>query len=168
MSGIQVAALFVRADGPYANRPDVDAWTVDRDARLYSGPWPVVAHPPCERWGSLWWSAQITRAGLRPNAPGKGEDGGCFAHALSCLYRFGGVLEHPERSHAWAHHGIPKPKAGQGWSAVMAKFVSGWPSGSTRNLWTCSVDQSRYGHRAQKRTWMAPVVWAWCSCLPGL
>lgn len=130
MSGIQVAALFVRADGPYANRPDVDAWTVDRDARLYSGPWPVVAHPPCARWSRL------------AHIHGRiGEDDGCFGFAMRAVRRWGGVLEHPEGSMAWDAFALPEPQAG-GWQSTI------WGG------WVAAVDQARYGHRAIKRTWL--------------
>lgn len=40
-------------EGAYAGLPDVDLWPKSRDARLYAGPWPVVAHAPCERWCKL-------------------------------------------------------------------------------------------------------------------
>lgn len=46
-----VAALYVETGGCYFGLEDVDPWDIHRDARLYPGPWPVVAHPPCERWG---------------------------------------------------------------------------------------------------------------------
>lgn len=45
-----IAALFVETNGCYFGQPGVDPWDINRDARLYPGPWPVVAHPPCERW----------------------------------------------------------------------------------------------------------------------
>lgn len=48
-----VAALYVRRDSPYKALPDVECYDVDRDARSYAGPWPVVAHPPCRAWGRL-------------------------------------------------------------------------------------------------------------------
>lgn len=32
---MKVAALYVLPDGPYANRPDVDLWDEQRDARLW-------------------------------------------------------------------------------------------------------------------------------------
>ena len=41
-----VAALYVEKGGVYYGLPDVDPWDEERDARLYAGPWPVVAHPP--------------------------------------------------------------------------------------------------------------------------
>lgn len=105
---IGVAALFVEAWGAYYNIPDVDPWDISRDARLYEGPYPVVAHPPCTRWCQL--------AGLVEKRWGykKGEDDGCFASALASVRKFGGVLEHPAFSHAWKAFGIGRPKTGGG------------------------------------------------------
>lgn len=48
-----IAALYIDERGPYVGLPGVDAWGISRDARLYEGPWPVVAHPPCARWCRL-------------------------------------------------------------------------------------------------------------------
>jgi hypothetical protein len=133
-----IAALFVETDGVYFGLPNVDPWDRGRDARTYAGPWPVIAHPPCERWGRYWGGApwQTERKKL-------GDDWGCFAAALAAVREFGGVIEHPEASHAWSHHGLNAPPRGGGW--VFADFVGGW---------TCCVEQGNYGHRARKATWL--------------
>lgn len=75
MSGT-IAALFVQTGGCYFGVPGVDPWDVKRNAMLYDGPHPVVAHPPCSVWCRL--------AGLVEARWGKkrGQDGGMFAHAL--------------------------------------------------------------------------------------
>jgi hypothetical protein len=83
-----VAALFVAKGGSYYDLPGVDPWDVERDARQYRGPHPVVAHPPCERWGRYW--------GGGPSAKVKrklGDDGGCFASALASVRRWGGLQQ---------------------------------------------------------------------------
>lgn len=49
-----IAALYVQTGGSYYNLPDVDPYDEARDARIYMGPWPVVAHPPCQRYGRFW------------------------------------------------------------------------------------------------------------------
>ena len=51
---MDVAALFVETGGAYFGVPGVDPWDEPRDARLYTGHLPVVAHPPCQRWGRYW------------------------------------------------------------------------------------------------------------------
>lgn len=133
-----IAALFVATGGVYFGLDDVDPWDVTRDARLYAGPHPVVAHPPCERWGRYWSggpSARVRRT--------LGDDGGCFASALASVRTWGGVLEHPEASHAWRHHGIVAPPRRGGWVAA------GDGVGTT-----CCVEQGAYGHRARKATWL--------------
>jgi hypothetical protein len=133
-----VAALFVAKGGCYFGLPDVDPWPVERDARLYAGPWPVVAHPPCERWGKYWHggpSARVRRI--------KGDDGGCFAAALASVRRWGGILEHPAASAAWRAFDLNRPPHDGGW--VSADFCGGW---------TCQVEQGHYGHRARKATWL--------------
>lgn len=140
-----IAALFVQRDGCYWNLPGVDPWDEVRDARVYSGPWPVVAHPPCERWG------QYATGGPNPNARRRvvGDDGGCFASALESVRVFGGVIEHPQASKAWRTFGVPTPPRRSGWVQVLTLSPS-----PGRVWWTCCVEQGHYGHRARKATWL--------------
>lgn len=140
-----VAALYVAKGGCYFGLDGVDPWDEARDARRYAGPHPVVAHPPCQRWGKMWFGQPLAvkRTGERK---AKGADGGCFAAALAAVRRWGGVLEHPEGSHAWAHFWLNEPPRHGGW--VAADFVGGW---------TCCVEQGRYGHYARKATWLYAV-----------
>lgn len=100
-----VAALFVARGGCYfdPSLTDVDPWDETRDARLYAGPWPVVAHPPCSRWCLLAGLVQATRGHK------VGDDGGTFAAALASVRRWGGVLEHPAFTRAWPTYGLPAP-----------------------------------------------------------
>lgn len=53
LGGDVIAALYVDRRGPYWDREGVDAWDIERDARLYKGPHPVVAHPPCHLWVNM-------------------------------------------------------------------------------------------------------------------
>lgn len=134
----QIAALFVLVDGPYANQPGVEIWHKDRDARRYLGPHPVVAHPPCERWGRYWSggpSAKVKRK--------LGDDNGCFTSALKSVRMWGGILEHPEASHAFKHHGILTPPR-----------KGGWVSAGDGKGYVCCVEQGWYGHKARKATWL--------------
>lgn len=145
-----IAALYVETDGCYFGLPGVDPWDEARDARLYAGPHPVVAHPPCQRWGRFWHGS--TR---KPHQFKLGDDGGCFKSALYDLCHFGGVLEHPADSQAWDYFGINKPPRKGGW--VYA--------GLGANTWTCCVYQGRYGHLAGKATWL---IAAGMTCPPEL
>ena len=136
-----IAALYVEPHGVYSGLPDVEVWGEDQDARTYAGPHPVVAHPPCARWGRYWSGGPS--ASYRRQL---GDDGGCFAAALESVRRFGGVLEHPEASHAWRWFGLVRPNRDVGWT------VADWLGG-----WTCCVEQGHYGHRARKATWLYAV-----------
>jgi hypothetical protein len=135
-----IAALYVEKGGCYFGLPDVDPWDEERDARRYAGPWPVVAHPPCPRWGKMWFGQPLTvkRTGIRKK---KGDDDGCFEAAHEAAKKWGGIIEHPWGSYAWPHFGLNTPPREGGW--VNADFFGGW---------TCCVEQGRYGHYARKPT----------------
>jgi hypothetical protein len=133
-----IAALFVATGGAYFNLPDVDPWDEKRDARLYKGPHPVVAHPPCSTWCQM---AAVNKARYGHEI---GSDGGCFASALESVERWGGVLEHPAYSIAWARFNLTRPIRG-GW--MRCQFTGA-------RSWVAEVSQSAYGHRARKRTWL--------------
>lgn len=89
-----------------------------------------------------------------------GDDGECFASALASVRKYGGVLEHPAGTHAWAEHGLHVPTADVGarlGGTLIAKDArSGWTSVVARGqeYWVCEVWQSAYGHPARKRTWL--------------
>ena len=131
-----IAALYVETGGCYFGLPDVDPWDEKRDARLYAGPYPVVAHPPCARWCRL--------AGLVEARWGhkRGDDGGCFAAALHNVRRFGGILEHPAYTDAWKTYDLPRPSRYGGWLECNC------------GGWVAHVEQGRYGHPAKKATWL--------------
>ncbi len=135
-----VAALFVDPAGSYSGLPDVDLWPEARDARLYAGPYPVVAHPPCSRWcqfapvNQARWGAMI------------GDDGGCFVAALNAVRAYGGVLEHPAYTLAWPRYNLPRPTRGV------------WTRSLLDDGWVTELSQSAYGHPARKRTWLYAVA----------
>ena len=137
----RIAALYVLEDGPYADLAFIDLWDETRDARGYKGPYPVIAHPPCKRWGRYWSGGPMFAK--TDKAKCLGDDEGCFAQALWAVRTFGGIIEHPEASHAWTWFGLRKPPQGGGW--VRADGYEGF---------TCCVAQGNYGHRAQKLTWL--------------
>lgn len=134
-----IAALFVERGGCYFGLEGVDPWDRERDARLYAGPHPVVAHPPCQLWVNFA-ALNFKRHGGEHNRPG--NDGGCFASALASVRAWGGVLEHPAGSNAFAAHDLASPR-GLGWQRTI-----------NADEYVCEVWQSAYGHRARKRTWL--------------
>jgi len=122
---VEVAALYVRADGPYQGMAGVDAWDIDRDATTFAGCGPVVAHPPCGAWGRY---AHVYG----------GDDKHCGPIAVRQVRAWGGVLEHPADTKLWTHCGLPKP-------GEPADLAGGW---------TLAADQGWWGHAAPKATWL--------------
>lgn len=124
--GRTVAALFVRSDSVYKSMPGVDPWDAERDARLWPGGAPVVAHPPCRAWGRL-----------RHFAKPRPDEKACGPWAVDRVREFGGVLEHPASSSLWLFCALPPP-------GVVDLFGG----------YTYPVVQSWWGHRAVKATWL--------------
>lgn len=121
-----VAALFVRRGSPYY-RLGCDCYDIQRDARTFAGPGPVVAHPPCRAWGRLRHLAK----------PREGERELAFL-AVDFVRRFGGVLEHPQASRLFCEARLPLP------GGLPDEFGG----------FSVEVDQVHWGHRARKRTWL--------------
>ncbi len=128
-----VAALYVEKDGVYFDLPGVDPWDEKRDARLYDGPYPVVAHPPCASWSIM--------GNCRPETRARGDEG-TFRAALDAVRMFGGVLEQPRYSRAWSEYGLPYPSN------------YGWTQSLDDPGFTTEVDQGNYGLSIHKPTWL--------------
>lgn len=127
-----VVGLYVDRKGPYWSLlGHENVWMIERDARLYDGPHPVVAHPPCGPWGRL-------------KHQYKGTEHDCAPRAVEQVRACGGVLEHPAGSLLWdecffeSRYNFPLPEPG----------LSD-PCG-----FTIEINQCDFGHVARKRTWL--------------
>lgn len=124
-----VAALYIDPRGPYPKMEGVDCWDETRDARLYDGPHPVVAHPPCGAWGNLRHLATVSATD---------DARSCGPIAVDQVRRWGGVLEQPRGSKLWERCGLPLP----------GQFPDGHGGISIE------VSQVDWGHVARKKTWL--------------
>lgn len=121
-----MAALYVRSDSVYKSL-GVECFDIERDARTYDGPGPVVAHPPCRAWGRLSHFAKP-----------RDDEKSLGFHAVDMVRFYGGVLEHPASSKLFAAAGLPRP------GAAVDAFGG----------WTFPINQQCFGHRAPKATWL--------------
>lgn len=145
----------------------LDCWDATRDARLYDGPHPIVAHPPCKHWGKLRHLANVRcdycqlsfpERRLRPDGSCRhcgrsgwiSSDKNCAPRAVEQVRRWGGVLEHPAGSKLW------------GWAVLgadVAPLPKPSPCGCHYDLdqfggYTIEVDQCEWGHACSKPTWL--------------
>lgn len=118
-----VCVLFARRDSIYKSF-DVDVFDIDRDALNYQPGKAVVAHPPCRAWGQL----------SHFSNPRLGEKWLAVWSILQ-IRRNGGVLEHPRSSRLWKVMRLP-----------MGNEIDEYGG------YTLSVNQSWWGHKAQKST----------------
>ena len=121
-----VSVLFARKDSIYKTMPECDVWDIERDARLWPGGNSVVAHPPCRAWGRL---AHMAKP--RPDEKYLG------IFAVDMVRKWGGVLEHPEKSRLWDACRMPKDGHYDQWGG-----------------YTILAKQCWWGHRATKPTWL--------------
>ena len=103
----KVAVLFARQDSIYKRIAGCDVYDMDRDARTYDGPLPVVAHPPCRAWGRL-----------RRFANPRPDERNIARLAVALVREFGGVLEHPAGSLLWPSQRLPLPGQRDSWGGV--------------------------------------------------
>ena len=119
-----VSALYVDPRGIYPSLV-ADCWDAERNAKLYDGPNPVVAHPPCGPWSSL--RFMCTK-----------QDPECGPRAIAQVREWGGVLEHPKGSTLFRHCGVPHP----------GELADRWGG------FTVFVNQVAWGHPCAKPTWL--------------
>lgn len=136
-----IQALYVDPEsGPYVEILGQDnCWGVDRDAKTYDGPGPVVAHPPCKPWGKLAWSwlAKNERDGLD-----RSDEKACGPRAVEQVRAFGGVLEHPDGSGLWSECALPEPRPLMDLRLMLFRPLE----------FTIVIDQCDFGFPARKRT----------------
>lgn len=118
-----VSVLFVTKDSVYKSLVH-DCYDINRDALSFCGTNPVIAHPPCRAWGQLSHMAK-PRQGERELA----------IWAVDIIRKNGGVLEHPRASKLWKELNLPVGKDSDEYGGF-----------------SICVNQSWFGHKAQKKT----------------
>lgn len=124
----RVAVLCARKGSIYHEISGCDVYCKRRPLSEFVGSCPVVAHPPCRRWGRL---RQFV-----PKSAGEESERYLAMVCADHVRHYGGVLEHPAYSTLWEAAGLPYPGQKS-------------PEGVT-----IAVPQHWWGHRARKSTWL--------------
>lgn len=128
-----VAALYIDPKGPYPGLLGAEyCWPLARNAKLYDGPWPVIAHPDCGPWSRL---RHLCR----------NQDPECGLHAIAQVRAFGGVLEHPADSKLWLTFGLPSPGFKDDYGFTLAVNQVSWGHSCAKPTWLycCGIDRSK-------------------------
>ncbi len=120
-----VSVLFCHAKSNYKTLLGVDCWDKARNAQLWPGGNPCIAHPPCAQWGAMAHLAHINRA-----------EKVLAIWAVDQVREWGGVLEHPASSRLWNVMSLPRP----------GEPADQWGG------WTLGIHQYWWGHEADKAT----------------
>lgn len=123
----QVPVLCTDPAGPYHRLPGFVPFDQYRDARTFTGPGPLIAHPPCAQWGRL-------RAFSNADPAAKA----LAIHTVNLIRRHGGILEHPAHSTLWQECRLPSPSVGH----------------RDPLSYTLDVSLRWWGFPAEKRTWL--------------
>jgi hypothetical protein len=115
--------LFVRKDSLY-KKLVFDCYDIERNAKKYPSPNPIIAHPPCRAWGKLKHFSKHT--------PEKKD---LANWSIEQVRIYGGVIEHPKGSNLWKENNLPT-------GSQMDMFGG----------FTISIDQKWFGHKAKKET----------------
>jgi hypothetical protein len=122
-----VAVLCAMMPSIYDLLPGVEVWNRRRDVRNFAA--------ACRWWRIL---RALSGGGLRHFANDVPEEKELGPLCVAWVRECGGVLEHPAGSALWEACGMPRP-------GEEADEFGGW---------SMTVNQSWFGHRAQKKTWL--------------
>jgi hypothetical protein len=92
----KVTVLYVDEKSLYKSDSRFDCWDLYRDARLYTGKAPIIAHPPCRLFSKL--------HGLSTAASTKMD---LAYRSIWHIQTYGGILEHPKSSKLWDIMNLP-------------------------------------------------------------
>lgn len=102
-----------------------DVYDQERNALTWSGGEPALYHPPCRLFCKL---KHLAKAPINEKE---------LAYwSVDMVQKYGGVLEHPAYSNLWAEKNLPLP--GQ----------------SDEFGFSIDINQSWFGHKTHKRTWL--------------
>lgn len=139
-----VAVLCCSKRSVYKSFEGVDCYDIDRDARTFTGGFPVVAHPPCRSWSAYCAHQAKPLPREKELAP----------MCVLWLMRCGGVLEHPAHSRLWDAMELPKPGERKYGLHCVAVQQCWWGDSRTKNTWLLfsRVDLSKVNFPPKRET----------------
>lgn len=119
-----ITALYIRENSVYKQLTP-DHYDITRNSLTWKGGNSIIAHPPCRAWGKL-----------KQFAKPRQNEKQLAIHAIIMARLWGGIVEHPASSQLWKTMNITPGQTDQ---------YGGW---------ILSINQSWFGHRAEKRTYL--------------